>query len=78
MQLFIAAFQGVPDPRAENVRHDLVDLLIIAFIAVLCGAQNCSEIAEFGREKHKLFKRFLKLRTLRTISESRSVGGASV
>ena len=30
MQLFIAAFQGVPDPRAENVRHDLVDLLIIA------------------------------------------------
>ena len=62
MQLFIAAFQGVPDPRAENVRHDLVDLLIIAFIAVLCGAQNCSEIAEFGREKHKLFKRFLKLR----------------
>ena len=62
MHLFIAAFQGVPDPRAENVRHDLVDLLIIAFIAVLCGAQNCSEIAEFGREKHKLFKRFLKLR----------------
>ena len=62
MQLFIAAFQGVPDPRAENVRHDLVDLLIIAFIAVLCGARNCSEIAEFGREKHKLFERFLKLR----------------
>ena len=28
MQLFIAAFQGVPDPRAENVRHDLVDLVV--------------------------------------------------
>ena len=62
MQLFIAAFQGVPDPRAENVRHDLVEILIVAFIAVLCGAQCCSEMAEFGREKIKFFKRFLRLR----------------
>ena len=62
MQLFLAAFQGVPDPRAENVRHDLVEILIIAFIAVLCGAQGCSEMAEFGRGKLKFFKRFLKLR----------------
>ena len=54
MQLFLAAFQSVPDPRAENTRHDLVEILIIAFIAVLCGAQNCSEMAEFGRAKIKL------------------------
>ncbi len=27
MQLFIAAFESVPDPRAENTRHDLVELL---------------------------------------------------
>ena len=51
MQLFIAAFENVPDPRAESTRHDLVELLIIAFIAVLCGARSCSEMAEFGREK---------------------------
>jgi hypothetical protein len=62
MQLFIAAFQGVPDPRAENVRHDLVEILIVALVAVLCGAQSCSEIAEFGRAKLRFFKRFLKLR----------------
>jgi predicted transposase YbfD/YdcC len=62
MQLFLTAFESVPDPRAENTRHDLVEILIIAFIAVLCGAQNCSEMAEFGRAKIKLFKRFLKLR----------------
>lgn len=62
MQLFIAAFESVPDPRAENTRHDLVELLIIAFIAVLCGARSCSEMAEFGREKIKLLKRFLKLK----------------
>ena len=62
MQLFIAAFESVPDPRAENTRHELVELLIVAFIAVLCGARSCSEMAEFGREKIKLLKRFLKLK----------------
>ena len=62
MQLFITAFASVPDPRAENVRHDLGEILIIAFIAVLCGAQGCAEMAEFGRVKLKFFKRFLKLK----------------
>lgn len=62
MQLFIGAFRSVPDPRADNVRHDLVEVLAIAFLAVLCGASNCSEMAEFGRTKLKFLKRFLKLR----------------
>ena len=62
MQLFIAAFESVPDPRAENVRHDLGEIVIIAFIAVLCGAQGCAEMAQFGRVKLKFFKRFLKLK----------------
>ena len=62
MQLLISAFKSVPDPRADNVRHDLVEVLIIAFIAVLCGATNCSEMAEFGRTKVRFLKRFLKLR----------------
>ena len=62
MQLFLAAFQSVPDPRAENTRHNLAELLIIAFVAVLCGAQGCAEMAEFGRVKLKFLKRFLKLR----------------
>ena len=62
MQLFLTVFESVPDPRAENVRHNLAELLIIAFVAVLCGAQGCAEMAEFGRMKLKFFKRFLKLR----------------
>src|SRR5215469_11902847 len=60
MQLFLTAFESVPDPSAENVRHDLVEILLIAF--VLCGAQHCSEMAEFGRAKLKFLKRFLKLK----------------
>jgi predicted transposase YbfD/YdcC len=62
MQLFLTAFESVPDPRAENVRHDLIEILLIAFLAVLCGAQHCSEMAAFGRAKIKLLKRFLKLK----------------
>src|SRR5262249_43252286 len=62
MQLLISAFEKVPDPRAENVRHDLVEVLIIAFIAVLCGATNCTEMAEFGRTKLRFLRRFLKLK----------------
>jgi len=62
MQLFLTAFESVPDPRAENVRHDLIEILLIALLAVLCGAQHCSEMAEFGQAKIKFLRRFLKLR----------------
>jgi DDE_Tnp_1-associated len=61
MQLFLTAFQSVPDPRAETVRHNLAELLIIALLAILCGARHCSEMAEFGHVKLKFLKRFLKL-----------------
>jgi len=62
MQLFLSAFESVPDPRAENTRHDLVEILVIAFVAVLCGATSCCEMAEFGRTKLRFLKRFLKLK----------------
>src|SRR5262244_3460480 len=62
MQLFLTAFESVPDPRAEDSRHDLIEILLIAFLGVLCGARHCSEMAAFGRAKLKFLKRFLKLR----------------
>lgn len=61
MQLFLDAFERVPDPRADNVRHDLSELLMIAFLAVLCGATNCSEMAQFGQIKLSFLRRFLRL-----------------
>jgi hypothetical protein len=45
MDIFLSAFDDVPDPRAENARHDLGELLVIAFISVLCGATSCAEMA---------------------------------
>jgi len=48
MQLFLTAFESVPDPRAENSRHNLVEILLIAFLAelrhfraMLRAAQHC-------------------------------------
>ena len=63
MQLFLAAFQAVPDPRAANVRHNLAELLIIAFLAVLCGATDCVGMEAFGLAKLEFLKRFLKLKS---------------
>jgi hypothetical protein len=51
MQLFLNAFNTVPDPRADNARYDLSEILMIAFVAVLSGAQSCCEMTAFGNAK---------------------------
>ncbi|WP_295179899.1 transposase family protein [Shimia sp.] len=63
MQIFLAAFENVPDPRPSNTRYDLGELLVIAFVSVLCGSNSCAEMAAFGRAKEPFFRRgFLKLK----------------
>lgn len=62
MDIFLTAFDDIPDPRADNARHDLGELLVIAFVAVLCGATSCAGMAMFGRAKECLFRDFLKLK----------------
>ena len=62
MQIFLSAFSDIPDPRASNARHDLGELLVVAFVSVLCGSSSCAEMAAFGGAKESLFRDFLKLR----------------
>ena len=62
MNAFLTAFDHIPDPRAENARHELGELLVVAFVAVLCGATSCAEMSSFGRAKTHIFREFLKLR----------------
>lgn len=50
-------FASVPDPRAGNARHDLSEVLFIAFAAMLCGA----ETAEFGTARANLLGSILSL-----------------
>jgi predicted transposase YbfD/YdcC len=61
MQKFTRVFQELPDPRAENARHDLTEILVIALAAVLCGAEGCADMADFGEAKEDLLRQFLRL-----------------
>jgi len=61
MRHFRKAFRSLPDPRAENASHDLLEILVIALAAVLCGATSCSDMEEFGFSKEGLLRLFLRL-----------------
>jgi len=67
LDTFLAAFDDIPDPRSANVRHDLCGLLVVGFVAVLCGAVSCAEMSDFGRAKEHVFRGFLKLIPTRLI-----------
>lgn len=54
-------FENITDPRRENKRHKLIDIITIAICSVICNADNYEQIYEFGKAKYKWFKKFLKL-----------------
>jgi predicted transposase YbfD/YdcC len=61
MRGFIAIFEDVEDPRAGNARHNLLELLFIALAAVLCGAESCADMADFGEAKEDVLREVLRL-----------------
>jgi predicted transposase YbfD/YdcC len=55
-------FDEVEDPRIHRTkRHALEDILMIALVAILGGADAWTEVEAFGRAKVEWFARFLKL-----------------
>jgi predicted transposase YbfD/YdcC len=58
---FISIFADLEDPRAANARHDLSAVIFIALAAVLCGAESCADMAEFGTAKEGLLRQVLRL-----------------
>src|SRR5665213_1525273 len=61
MEGFVSVFLDVEDPRAANARHNLLEVLFIGLAAVLCGAESCSDMADFGEAKEGLLRLFLRL-----------------
>ena len=59
--LVLSMFAAVPDPRARNARHRLGDVLAIALLAVLSGADDYPGIVEFGRDRAGLLGGLLPL-----------------
>lgn len=61
MGRFRTVFRRLADPRAANARHELSEVLFIALAATLCGAQSCSDMADFGHSKEGLLRLFLRM-----------------
>jgi predicted transposase YbfD/YdcC len=49
------------DPRSDNKSHLLMDIVVIAICAVICGADGWSNVELFGQAKYAWFKKFLRL-----------------
>ncbi len=59
---FSECFADLQDPRTGNAtRHLLLEVLVIALCAMLCGAEGCVDMAAFGKAKESFLKRFLTL-----------------
>jgi predicted transposase YbfD/YdcC len=58
---FLRFFSDLPDPRGRNKIHQLSDMIVIAVMAVICGADSWAEVELFGRSKQSWLATFLAL-----------------
>ena len=57
----IEHFKDMPDPREDNRRHLLIDIIVIVICASICGAEKWDDIEAFGTAKEQWLRRFLTL-----------------
>ena len=55
-------FSQLEDPRLDCQKlHQLMDIIVIAICAVICGAETWVDIANFGQARKEWFKKYLEL-----------------
>src|SRR5512133_2680036 len=55
-------FSKLEDPRlVRQKRHQLMDIIVIAICAVICGAEGWVDIENFGKARIAWFQKFLEL-----------------
>lgn len=55
-------FSGLEDPRIDRTKlHKLLDIVVIAICAVVCGADSWVDVEVFGHAKQEWLKTFLEL-----------------
>jgi predicted transposase YbfD/YdcC len=54
-------FAELTDPRRREVTYPLINVVVIAICAVVCGADDFVAIADFGRARRDWLSRFLDL-----------------
>lgn len=60
---FAEFFGDVEDPRRQNAnqRHELIELIVMAVIGTICGADSWKEIEVVAQAKEKWLRTFMKL-----------------
>lgn len=61
MRRFKRMFRRLKDPRADNTRHDLLEILFIALAATLAGATACTDFEQFGLAREEALRKVLDL-----------------
>jgi predicted transposase YbfD/YdcC len=61
--VLVERLQTIADPRrqCENLKHPLVDIIIVGFCGVLAGGEDFVEIAEWAKVHEEAFRSFLEL-----------------
>ncbi len=55
-------FEQLTDPRSGNaLLHRLLDIVVIALCAVICGANDWTDVEEFGHTHEAWLRQFLPL-----------------
>jgi len=58
-EVLIDILSSLNDPRIDRTeKHDLIDILVIAICAAICGAKSWVQIEDFGEAKKEWFKSF--------------------
>ena len=56
------SFEALEDPRIDRCkRHQLLDIIVIAICATICGADSWVHMEMFGKSKEEWLKTFLEL-----------------
>ena len=60
--LLTERFSDLEDPRTGRAkRHELIDVVVIAISAVICGADSWVDVEMYGKSKREWLERFLSL-----------------
>jgi len=54
-------FRDIQDLRADNARHEMGDVITIAILAVICGAEGWAAVEAWGRGNRQWLGTFLDL-----------------
>ena len=61
-QSLVQQFEDIEDPRVERTKkHLLRDILVIAILAIIAGAQGWEDIENYGVSKQRWLEEFLEL-----------------